>query len=281
MNNPRLSNHGCSPPPDVVLALGFIMIQALFLAQPNLANPQATSAAQPIGSQQQAGEQAVTPSMDSMDQDALFDDLLDDLPSLPFEKPAELGDGADERLREAYRKMMEARAKLGQRKAESQAVQSQQEAIEALDAFLQDLLQPMPLEDGSSDDLPPQEQRAEEMDADPPEDQQPVQPDEGDSDDEPPLDQSKEDSGQDANSGATEQAAGEGTDASNDDPPPPIDAEVAKRTADLQQSVWGHLPDRVRQQLQAAMPDSFHPRYQQAIIDYYRSITDPRNSTVR
>lgn len=278
MNNPRLSNHGCSSRLDVMLALGVIMIHASLLAQPNLANPQATSAAQPTGSQQQAGEQTVAPSMD---QDSLFDDLLDDLPSLPFEKPAELGDRADKRLLEAYQKMMEARARLGQRKAESQAVQSQQEAIEALDAFLLELLQPMPPEDGSSDDLPPEEPQATEMDSAPPEDQQPAQPDEGDSDDEPSSDRDEEDSGQDANSDATEQAAGDGTDASNDDPPPPSDAEVAKRTAELQQSVWGHLPDRVRQQLQAAMPDSFHPRYQQAIIDYYRSITDPRNSTAR
>lgn len=42
----------------------------------------------------------------------------------------------------------------------------------------------------------------------------------------------------------------------------------------LQQNVWGHLPDRVRSQMQSRMVEEFLPSYRNQIEAYYRALLD-------
>ena len=42
----------------------------------------------------------------------------------------------------------------------------------------------------------------------------------------------------------------------------------------LVKQVWGHLPDRARQQMQNATVEDFLPKYQQIIEDYYRRLAE-------
>jgi hypothetical protein len=42
----------------------------------------------------------------------------------------------------------------------------------------------------------------------------------------------------------------------------------------LVKQVWGHLPDRARQQMQNASVEDFLPKYQQVIEDYYRRLAE-------
>lgn len=44
--------------------------------------------------------------------------------------------------------------------------------------------------------------------------------------------------------------------------------------AALQQSVWGHLPERVRSQMQSRMVEEFLPSYRQQIEAYYRALLE-------
>ncbi len=51
-------------------------------------------------------------------------------------------------------------------------------------------------------------------------------------------------------------------------------------TADVQEVLrrfWGHLPDKVREQMQASLSEQFLPKYQRLIEDYYQRLAeDPR-----
>ncbi len=54
-------------------------------------------------------------------------------------------------------------------------------------------------------------------------------------------------------------------------------ADAAVRTSDpsaLQQSVWGHLPTRVRSQMQSRMVEEFLPSYRERIEAYYRALLE-------
>ena len=42
----------------------------------------------------------------------------------------------------------------------------------------------------------------------------------------------------------------------------------------LIKQVWGHLPDRARQEMQNATVEDFLPKYQQLIEDYYRRLAE-------
>jgi hypothetical protein len=55
----------------------------------------------------------------------------------------------------------------------------------------------------------------------------------------------------------------------------PVDATLRRNdpTA-LQQSVWGHLPDRVRSQMQSRMVEEFLPSYRQHLEAYYRALLE-------
>ncbi len=51
-------------------------------------------------------------------------------------------------------------------------------------------------------------------------------------------------------------------------------------SGELQQSVWGHLPEKIRSQMQSRMVEQFLPSYRQQIEAYYRALlgqeTEPR-----
>ncbi|MBX3423657.1 MAG: hypothetical protein KF752_19035 [Pirellulaceae bacterium] len=47
----------------------------------------------------------------------------------------------------------------------------------------------------------------------------------------------------------------------------------------LQRGVWGHLPERVRSQLEARMVDQFLPSYRQQLEAYYRALLQPQEPT--
>ena len=40
---------------------------------------------------------------------------------------------------------------------------------------------------------------------------------------------------------------------------------------------WGHLPEKIRDQMQSSMSEEFLPKYERLIEDYYRRLAeDPR-----
>ncbi|QEG43300.1 hypothetical protein [Roseimaritima ulvae] len=192
-----------------------------------------------------------------------FDDLLEGIATEP-QTPGdavESGDGSP--LATAYQAMVQAEQQLARDDSGDAeqvdepvkaAMAAQQAAIDALDSLLQQLQQPQP-----SDQQPPQPQPDEQSQS-----EQAASPDQQD---EPQGDQQDE-------SGGQPQPAPRGGDSPSEDPlTGEANTDPAALQRSLQQSVWGHLPDRVRQQLQAAMPDEYHPRYQQAITDYFRQLS--------
>lgn len=57
----------------------------------------------------------------------------------------------------------------------------------------------------------------------------------------------------------------------------PKSTDMSVRTKDpsaLQQSVWGHLPSRVRTQMESRMVEEFLPSYRAKIEEYYRSLME-------
>jgi hypothetical protein len=51
----------------------------------------------------------------------------------------------------------------------------------------------------------------------------------------------------------------------------PVDAEAMQA---MIKRVWGHLPDRVRQEMQNATVEEFLPKYQELIEDYFRRLAE-------
>jgi len=45
-------------------------------------------------------------------------------------------------------------------------------------------------------------------------------------------------------------------------------------TKDLLRRIWGHLPDKLREQMQASLSEEFLPKYEQIIEDYYRRLAE-------
>jgi hypothetical protein len=88
-----------------------------------------------------------------------------------------------------------------------------------------------------------------------------------------------------AGSGAGQQAGNTG---GNPTAAPPRDstnriergAKEAVEAADVKDVLrrfWGHLPDKVREQLQSSLSEEFLPKYERVIEDYYRKLAeDPR-----
>ena len=88
-----------------------------------------------------------------------------------------------------------------------------------------------------------------------------------------------------AGSGAGQQA---GTSGGNPTAAPPRDstnriergtkeAVEAADVKDVLRRFWGHLPDKVREQLQSSLSEEFLPKYERVIEDYYRRLAeDPR-----
>ena len=88
-----------------------------------------------------------------------------------------------------------------------------------------------------------------------------------------------------AGSGQGQQAGNTG---GNPTPAPPRDStnriepgtKEAVETADVKDVLrrfWGHLPDKIREQMQSSLSEEFLPKYEREIEDYYRRLAeDPR-----
>lgn len=74
--------------------------------------------------------------------------------------------------------------------------------------------------------------------------------------------------GNEAESGRPE---GNGSQASEDSRKSQLDLGNAKA---LQQGVWGHLPERIRQQMMSRMVERFLPEYEASIEEYFRKLSD-------
>jgi hypothetical protein len=46
----------------------------------------------------------------------------------------------------------------------------------------------------------------------------------------------------------------------------------------LLKAVWGHLPERVRQEVQNASVEQFLPKYEKLIEDYYKRLAEDRQT---
>jgi len=72
-----------------------------------------------------------------------------------------------------------------------------------------------------------------------------------------------------------------GTQAAVDSGKPPGKAENAgvmnAAPRETLSEVWGHLPERVRRQIQNVSADEFLPQYRQLIEDYYSRLAEERN----
>lgn len=220
------------------------------------------------------------PAAEPVTGEAAFDDLLDGLmidagPEKPVKGKTEdpetapiegvtLGDGGP--LLAAYQSMVDAQRQLQSTDEDSQAaagvsvVSVQQSAIDALDQILQQL------------QSPPEESQAEpqqseqSMEESPAEDAASQQ--QGDSQEEGKKPESSEKS-EDPNG-----SPGDGDSMTPEQLQGDPASQQAANQRNLQESVWGHLPDQVRQQLQASLPEQFHPRYQQAIQAYYQALAE-------
>ncbi|MCA9269945.1 MAG: hypothetical protein KDA41_15800, partial [Planctomycetales bacterium] len=53
-----------------------------------------------------------------------------------------------------------------------------------------------------------------------------------------------------------------------------VSAADAEAMEALVKRVWGHLPDRARQELQNASVEEFLPKYQQVIEEYFRRLAE-------
>jgi hypothetical protein len=51
-------------------------------------------------------------------------------------------------------------------------------------------------------------------------------------------------------------------------------AEEQRKLADLYKDVWGHLPETVRQQMDAYAREQFHPKYQELLKQYYATLAE-------
>ena len=74
----------------------------------------------------------------------------------------------------------------------------------------------------------------------------------------------------------------------NPTPAPPRDStdrvergtKAAVETADVKNTIsrfWGHLPDKLREQLQSSLSEQFLPKYERLIEDYYRALAEDRD----
>jgi hypothetical protein len=46
----------------------------------------------------------------------------------------------------------------------------------------------------------------------------------------------------------------------------------------LAKELWGHLPERTREQMMQSLSEEFLPKYEREIADYYRSLSEEQNS---
>ena len=197
------------------------------------------------------------------DDDAPFGDLLEGLtiPAAPQEPSTTAPDppappvtnppdaASSDPLTAARAAMQQAGDRLEQGQLDNAAGRAQQQAIEHLDRFLAALQSQQP---GAAQSQPAQrnsdDEAAERRSSDAADQPGAPQPAEGPS------------------------AAGDRPGTAPADGEPPSGA--PRMPGDLDQAVWGHLPERMRRQLQAAMPEEYLPAYRQAIGDYFQRLTE-------
>jgi hypothetical protein len=99
------------------------------------------------------------------------------------------------------------------------------------------------------------------------------------------IEQARQQSEQKSGSSPGNQAGNTG---GNPTPAPPRDStdrvergtKEAVETADVKNTIsrfWGHLPDKLREQLQSSLSEQFLPKYERLIEDYYRALAEDRN----
>jgi hypothetical protein len=55
----------------------------------------------------------------------------------------------------------------------------------------------------------------------------------------------------------------------------PADGRAAlERMKEMLNDVWGHLPPKVREQLQSSAPEEFLPKYEKLIEEYYKRLAE-------
>jgi hypothetical protein len=52
----------------------------------------------------------------------------------------------------------------------------------------------------------------------------------------------------------------------------------SEEVKDIIRRVWGHLPEKMREQMQNSLDDQFLPKYEKLIEDYYRRLAEDRGS---
>ena len=102
------------------------------------------------------------------------------------------------------------------------------------------------------------------------------------------IEQARQQSGkQKSGSGPGNQAGNAG---GNPTPAPPRDStdrveggtKEAVETADVKNTIsrfWGHLPDKLREQLQSSLSEQYLPKYERLIEEYYRALAEDRDQT--
>ncbi|MEZ6056427.1 MAG: hypothetical protein R3C01_06955 [Planctomycetaceae bacterium] len=74
--------------------------------------------------------------------------------------------------------------------------------------------------------------------------------------------------------GARNANSSQATESNPDAQGPATPAQQAAQRRRLATSVWGHLPDRIREQLQGSYRERYLPEYADLVEDYYRSLSE-------
>jgi hypothetical protein len=96
-------------------------------------------------------------------------------------------------------------------------------------------------------------------------------------------------SGQNKPGGSGKGSDQAGTGSGNPTPAPPRDStnrieqgtKEAVETADVKdllRGIWGHLPDKLRDQMQASLSEQFLPKYERVIEEYYKRLAEDRSA---
>lgn len=96
-------------------------------------------------------------------------------------------------------------------------------------------------------------------------------------------------SGQNKPGGSGKGSDQAGTGSGNPTPAPPRDStnrieqgtKEAVETADVKdllRRIWGHLPDKLRDQMQASLSEQFLPKYERVIEEYYKRLAEDRSA---
>ena len=79
--------------------------------------------------------------------------------------------------------------------------------------------------------------------------------------------------------GANQGEPKEGQAPNGGSPPQTSPRGTPPHVGDLYKDVWGHLPQRLRQEMDLYYREQFMPRYQELLRQYYSSLAERRRST--